>query len=72
MAQLANAHDFGVSHIETSSTAKIILNSYDYVVKNHGKASKRVKWKRFIAKIYVFFARCTKRGDEIAVTFIKK
>jgi 2-polyprenyl-3-methyl-5-hydroxy-6-metoxy-1,4-benzoquinol methylase len=72
LAQLAHTHDFGVSHIETSSTAKIILNSYDYVVKNHGKASKRVKWKRFIAKIYVFFARRTQRGDEIAVTFIKK
>lgn len=55
----------------TSSTPKIILNSIDYVVENKGKASKRIWWKRLLAKSYVFLSKYKKQGDEIHIVFKK-
>lgn len=54
-----------------SSTPKIFLNSVDYVVKNQGKASKHIGWRRILAKLYVWLAKRAGRGDVIHMTLTK-
>jgi 2-polyprenyl-3-methyl-5-hydroxy-6-metoxy-1,4-benzoquinol methylase len=68
---LANASSLKVQQLRTRTTPKIILNSIDYVVANNSKPSKKVKWMRFIARLYVLFAQYKKRGDEIFAVFTK-
>lgn len=53
------------------STPKIFLNSIDYVLKNRGKPSKRIWWRRVLARLYVAMARRSKRGDVIHAVFSK-
>ncbi len=55
----------------TNSTPKIVLNSVDYVLKNTNKPSKRVWWKRLLAKSYVLLSKYKKQGDEIHIVFKK-
>ena len=56
---------------KTSSTPKIILNSFDYVTENNKIPSKKVKWKRVLARLYVWLAQYKQQGDEIFVVFTK-
>jgi 2-polyprenyl-3-methyl-5-hydroxy-6-metoxy-1,4-benzoquinol methylase len=60
-----------MSQFKTRTSPKIILNSLDYVFANNALPSKRIKWIRFIAKIYVLMAQFQKRGDEIFTVFTK-
>ena len=54
------------------STPKIFLNSIDYVLGNHdGKPSRRIGWRRILARMYVALAQRTGRGDVIHTTFTK-
>lgn len=55
----------------TRTSPKIILNSLDYVTTNSKVPSKKVKWKRLIARTYVLFAQCKRQGDELFVVFTK-
>ncbi len=68
---LANACSLEIQQLRTRTTPKIILNSIDYVVANHSKPSKKVKWMRLAARSYVLFAQYKKRGDEIFAVFTK-
>lgn len=57
---------------ELSSTPKIFLNSVDYVVKNRGRASKHIAWRRALARFYVWLAKRSQRGDVIHMTLTKQ
>lgn len=61
-----------MTNMQTSTSQKIILNSVDYVINNRGKPSKRIGWRRLLAKPYVWLAQCKGRGDEIQVAFSKR
>ena len=59
------------SGLVMETTPKIFLNSFDYLIRNQGKASKRIAWRRFLARIYVWLAQRKGRGDTMQMTFIK-
>jgi 2-polyprenyl-3-methyl-5-hydroxy-6-metoxy-1,4-benzoquinol methylase len=69
---LASNCGLAIKQFETRSTAKIILNSLDYVTVNTKTPSKRVKWKRILARLYVWLAQYKQQGDEIFVVFTKQ
>jgi 2-polyprenyl-3-methyl-5-hydroxy-6-metoxy-1,4-benzoquinol methylase len=71
LLKLGNDSNLNMIRMVTNSTPKIILNSLDYVLKNNGKPSKRVWWKRLLAKSYVLLSKYKKQGDEIHVVFKK-
>lgn len=53
------------------TTPKIFLNSLDYIMKNRGKPSKRIPWRRLLARFYVAQAKKSTRGDTIQMIFVK-
>lgn len=55
--------------LETSP--KIILNSLDYIIKNDCKPSKRKPLRRLLARLYVWQAKRSGRGDTMQLTFVK-
>lgn len=69
---LAESHGFVVESIYTRSSPKIFLNSIDYALKNTGTPSKRIKWRRWLAKLYVLWAQHRKQGDEINMRLRKR
>ncbi len=68
---LAQRYGFQTQKIETFSSPKIILNSWDYLITNTGKPSKKRKLRRLLARIYVMAAAATGHGDEIFGIFKK-
>ncbi len=71
LSVLANNCGLKMQQFKTSSTPKIILNSLDYVTENTKIPSKKVKWKRVLARLYVWIAQYKQQGDEIFVVFTK-
>lgn len=53
------------------TSPKIILNSIDYIIENTGKPSNKKKWKRLLARCYIWAARYTSKGDIIHSLFTK-
>lgn len=72
LKELAVANHLEIEKIRTNTTVKLILNSFDYVIGNRDIPSKKIKWRRFIAKIYVLIAQYKKQGDELFVVFTKR
>jgi 2-polyprenyl-3-methyl-5-hydroxy-6-metoxy-1,4-benzoquinol methylase len=68
---LAQTYGLHTQQIKTRSSPKIILNSVDYVSANKSVPSKKVKWKRLLARAYVWIAKYKEQGDEIFAVFIK-
>jgi len=71
LSQLARNHGLNERLRILETSPKIILNSLDYVVKNQGKPSKKRAGRRFIARLYVWLARRSGRGDTMQLTFVK-
>lgn len=71
LSKMGSSCNLEIIDIITSSTPKIILNSIDYVTKNYGRPSKKIWWKRLLAKPYVWLAKSKKQGDEIHAVFRK-
>ena len=69
---LANNCGLKIQQFQTNSTPKIILNSIDYVTENTKTPSKKVKWKRVLARLYVWLAQYKQQGDEIFAVFTKQ
>jgi len=65
--------DYGLisDALRLTTSPKIFLNSLDYLTANKGKPSKRVRWKRLCARVYVWFARSRNRGDTIHAVYTK-
>lgn len=72
LLEMGDACNLEMVSMVTNSTPKIVLNSVDYVLNNTGKASKRIWWKRLLAKSYVLLSKCKKQGDEIHIVFKKR
>ncbi len=53
------------------TTPKSFLNSLDYLNGNRNRPSKRIAWRRFMARAYVWLARRKGRGDTFQITFVK-
>jgi SAM-dependent methyltransferase len=56
---------------KTLTTPKIILNSWDYLIGNKGKPSKKRKVRRVLARLYVMLAAVIHRGDVIFAIYEK-
>lgn len=57
--------------IMTVTTPKIILNSWDYLIGNRGRPSKKKRILRILAKLYVITASITRQGDIIFAVYEK-
>jgi 2-polyprenyl-3-methyl-5-hydroxy-6-metoxy-1,4-benzoquinol methylase len=68
---LASNAGFQERAMRTSSSPKIILNSWDYLSGNKGTPSKRKKMRRLAARLYVLAAALINRGDEIFCIYQK-
>lgn len=69
---LAEKHGFCEKNIQTFSTPKCILNSWDYLRgSQQGRPSKKCKWRRMLARFYVIAANSIHRGDEIFAIYEK-
>lgn len=71
LEMLARKHGLETVSIRTNVRPKLVLNSLDYKNANKGKASRKSKLKRLLAKLYVPFARLGGRGDELFAVFRK-
>ncbi|MHC5010478.1 MAG: class I SAM-dependent methyltransferase [Planctomycetota bacterium] len=56
---------------KTFSTPKAILNSRDYRRGHTGRPSRHVRWRRWLARSYVWRANLKRRGDELFLVFEK-
>jgi len=68
---LTKRHGFQMISMRLFTSPKIILNSWDYLTKNRGKPSKRRKYRRIFAKLYVVTASLCHRGDTIFAIYEK-
>lgn len=59
------------ARLRLETTPKVFLNSLDYVMDNRGRPSKRVRWRRMLARAYVWLARRSGRGDTILAEYRK-
>ena len=71
LSRLASTHGLRLSKHWFDTSPKIILNSLDYITENKSKPSKKIKWKRFLARIYILLSRYTQQGDTIHTIFVK-
>lgn len=71
LALLAQRHGLHEAALEMETSPKIFLNSLDYVTHNRGKPSRKVRWRRFLARLYVALAKRSRREDTIRLTFGK-
>lgn len=71
LARLAGRHGLSITSMYLETTPKIVLNSVDYVLNNRGRPSKRIRWRRMLARAYVWMAQKCGRGDVIHATLTK-
>lgn len=71
LGRLAATFGLRESRVWLETTPKIILNSIDYAMSNAGKASNKIGWRRLLARLYLWLARGSRRGDTIHSVFIK-
>lgn len=68
---LADSYGLRQEALELDTSPKIFLNSLDYVTHNRGRPSRKIRWRRLLARLYVALARRSGRGDTIRLTFGK-
>lgn len=68
---LAGRHGLRQSSLDLETSPKIFLNSLDYVMHNRGKPSRKVRWRRFLARFYVSLARRRGHGDTLRMVLAK-
>lgn len=71
LERLCAGHGLRKSSLVSETTPKIFLNSLDYVIGNRGRPSKKIAWRRFLARIYVRLARRRGGGDTMQMTFTR-
>lgn len=62
---LLACHGLVPDRLRLGTTPKIFLNSLDYILRNRGKPSKKIRWRRTLARAYVWLAQRSGRGDVI-------
>jgi 2-polyprenyl-3-methyl-5-hydroxy-6-metoxy-1,4-benzoquinol methylase len=71
LTTLASKHGLKRFSYRYHTSPKIILNSIDYIIENTDKPSNKNKWKRLLARFYIWAARYTQKGDIIHSVFTK-
>jgi 2-polyprenyl-3-methyl-5-hydroxy-6-metoxy-1,4-benzoquinol methylase len=71
LERLGTQHGLQRIDLIMETTPKIFLNSLDYVLGNRSKPSKRIAWRRLLARSYVWLAEHRGRGDVMQMTFQK-
>lgn len=71
LERLGNDHGLRKIELVMETTPKIFLNSLDYLIGNRGIPSKKIAWRRLLARVYVWLARRRGRGDVMQMTFLK-
>lgn len=69
--KLAHSHGLSRISLRLETTPKIFLNSVDYVIRNASNPSKKIGWRRLLARIYVVLARRMNQGDVIRAVYTK-
>lgn len=68
---LARREGLQPARLRLETTPKIFLNSLDYVTARRGKPSKKIRWRRTLARAYVWLAQRRGRGDTILAEYRK-
>lgn len=68
---MAQIHRLEACHFQCVTSPKIFLNSLDYVLNNKDLPSRKVGWRRLLARIYMMMARRSGRGDVIQAAYRK-
>ena len=71
LALLTRQQGFEPLGVRLGTSPKIFLNSLDYIVHNRGRPSKKIRWRRAAARVYVWLAQRSGRGDVIHAEFRK-
>jgi 2-polyprenyl-3-methyl-5-hydroxy-6-metoxy-1,4-benzoquinol methylase len=71
LERLGTQHGLRRIDLIMETTPKIFLNSLDYILGNRDRPSKRIAWRRLLARLYVRLAERKKRGDVMQMTFQK-
>ena len=71
LSTLGAEHGLKMFSCRFQTSPKIILNSLDYITNNEGTRSKKIAWKRLLARFYIWSAQLRKRGDTIHSVFVK-
>jgi len=69
LALLAGQHGLVVVRQDLETSQKLFLNSLDILFARTGKPSRKIKWRRFLARLFVGAAQRQGRGDVIHSTF---
>ena len=71
LALLAEKNGFRLLYSTTFASPKIPLNSWDYLIGNRGKPSRKRKMRRLLARPFAFFASLFNKGDTLFAVFEK-
>ena len=71
LAMLVTQYGYRLVDRQTSSSPKMLLNSWDYLVGNRGRPSRRKKIKRLLARPVAFLAALFNKGDILYMVFEK-
>ncbi len=69
LALLAGQHGLVAVRQELETSQKLFLNSLDILFGRKGTPSRKIKWRRFLARLFVRAAQRQGRGDVIHSTF---
>ena len=71
LAMLVTPYGYRLVDRQTSSSPKMLLNSWDYLVGNRGRPSRKHKIKRLLARPVAFLAALFNKGDILYMVFEK-
>ncbi len=69
LALLARQHGLDPLRQDVETSQKLFLNSLDILFERKGRPSRKIKWRRFLARLFVWVAQRQGRGDIIHSTF---
>jgi len=69
LALLARRHGLEPLNQDLETSQKLFLNSLDILFERKGRPSRKIKWRRFLARLFVLVARRQGRGDILHSTF---
>lgn len=68
---LAQRHGLILRNMRLETSPKFFLNSIDNLAVRQGRPSRRIAWRRWLARCYVWHAQKTGRGDVIHAVFAR-
>jgi SAM-dependent methyltransferase len=71
LALLARQHGLLPERMNLETSPKLFLNSLDILFGRQGRPSRKIKWRRLFARLFVWAAQRCGRGDVIHSTFLR-